>query len=94
MKLQLTRDRNGNFESFVFDEKKQKIPIDENNIEDILCKGKTFKTIIECVKVWYYDGKVGTIWKIVQLKLSEKTFDEKLEKEDGMNVYNQLMIDD
>lgn len=95
MKLQLTRDRNGNFEGFVFDEKKQKIPIDENNIEDVLCKGKTFKTIIECVKVWYYDGKVGTIWKIVQLKLSEKTFDEK---EDGMNnainVYNQLMIDD
>jgi hypothetical protein len=95
MRLQVSRDRNGNFESFIFDENKQKVPIDENNIESILCKGKTFKTIIECVKVWYYNGKVGSIWKIVQLKFSERTVsNEPEENNTGGNVYNSLMIDD
>lgn len=98
MRLQLTRDRNGNFESFIFDENKKKIPLDENNIETILCKGKTFKTIIECVKVWYYNGKVGSIWRVVQLKFSEKVTHvepDELNTEQKMNpVYTQLMIDD
>lgn len=96
IKLQLSRDKNGNFESFIFNENKQKVKIDENNIDTILSKGKTFKTIIECVKVWYYNGKVGSIWKIVQLKFSERTFnkqDSEEEKEGSpKNVYNQLMI--
>jgi len=99
MRLQLSRDKNGNFESFIFDETKQKIKITENNIDTILSKGKCFKTIIECVKVWYYNGKVGSIWKIVQLKLSERSLPKKedSEKEDEgspKNVYNQLMIMD
>lgn len=91
MKLQLTRDKNGNFESYIFNQDKTKVVINENNIEDVLSKGKSFKAIIECVKVWYYNGKVGTIWKIVQLKFSEKTVETNDEKE---NVYNSLMIDD
>lgn len=94
MRLQISRDRNGNFESFVFDENKQKVKIDENNIESILCKGKTFKTIIECVKVWYYNGKVGSIWKVVQLKFSERTVSNDPVENSTENVYNTLMIDD
>lgn len=95
MRLQFSRDRNGNFESFIFDENKQKIAINENNIETVLCKGKTFKTIIECVKVWYYNGKVGSIWRIVQLKFSEKIISNEAEQQEtGTNIYNQLMIDD
>jgi hypothetical protein len=96
MNLQVSRDKNGNFESFIFNENKQKVKIDENNISEILSKGKTFKTILECVKVWYYNGKVGSIWKIVQLKFSERTFtkqdSEKEEEGSSKNVYNQLMI--
>lgn len=95
MRLQLSRDKNGNFESFIFDENKQKIKITENNIDEILSKGKCFKTIIECVKIWYYNGKVGSIWKIVQLKLAERTITKQdSEKEEGSfkNIYNQIMI--
>lgn len=96
MRLQLTRDKNGNFESFIFDENKNKILIKEDNIETVLAKGKVFKTIIECVKVWYYNGKVGSIWKIVQLKFSERVVnsDKQSDNNGGENVYNQLMIDD
>jgi hypothetical protein len=108
MKLQFTRDKQGNFESFIFDEQKEKIPINENNIDNIITKGKIFKTMIECVKVWYYNGKVGSIWKIVQLKFCEKErvkmIDENCEEEENenliqennnvKNIYNQLMIID
>jgi hypothetical protein len=101
MKLQFTRDKQGNFESFIFDEQKEKIPINENNIDNIIAKGKIFKTIIECVKVWYYNGKVGTIWKVVQLKFCEreriKMIDENeslMDENNIKNIYNQLMIID
>jgi hypothetical protein len=95
MKLQIVRDKNGNFESFIFNENKEKIKIDEENIEQILVKRKIFKCIIECAKVWYYNGKVGTIWNIYQLKFSNKTLSEEEreeEKSNVPNVYNNIMI--
>jgi hypothetical protein len=91
MKLQLSRDKNGNFDSFIFDENKQKIRLDENNIETVLSKSKIFKCIIECSKLWYYNGKVGSIWNIVQLKFSEKTANTLSSNGNG-NVYTQLAI--
>ena len=105
MKIQLSRDKNGNFESFVFNEHKEKVPVNEDNITELLCKGKMFKTIIECVKVWYYNGKVGSIWKVVQLKFCEREqpkIDDGSEEDNTSKysstivnkVYTQLMIDD
>lgn len=105
IKFNLPRDKNGNFESFIFDINKDKISINENNIEEILSKGKVFRSIIECVKIWYYNGKVGSIWKIVQLKFSEKEPDNSIKSNaintdfntnnnDKANIYTQLMIDD
>lgn len=102
IKFNLPRDKNGNFESFIFDINKEKIPISENNIEEILSKGKVFRAIIECVKVWVYNGKVGSIWKVVQLKFSEKEPDNNVKSNvvntdnnnEKPNVYTQLMIND
>lgn len=91
MKLQFTRDKNGNFDSFIFNEKKEKLRIDENNINDILTKGKIFKCIIECSKVWFYNDKIGTIWNIVQLKLSENQTNQPRVTQD---TYTNLMIED
>lgn len=99
MKMQLVRDKNGNFESFIFNENKEKIKIDEKNIEEVLAKRKIFKCIIECAKIWYYNGKVGSIWNINQLKFSNKLLDQNKDlSEEGSanvsNVYNNLMISD
>ena len=69
MRLQLPRDKNGNFTFFAFDENKGKIKITESNIENVLSKGLVFRGIIECQKVWLYNGKIGTIWNLVQMKL-------------------------
>ena len=90
MKLQFVRDRNGNFVSFIFDENKEKIKIDETNIDTVLGKGKIFKCIIECSKVWCYNGKIGSVWNILQLRFAknnEKTISQS-------NNYSTLMIQD
>lgn len=93
MRLQLPRDKNGNFESFIFDENKNKVKIDDDNIKVILCKGASFKCIVECAKLWVYDGKIGSIWNIKQLKFTEKY---KPIKEEGAvnNIYDSIMIED
>jgi len=88
MKLQFVRDKNGNFESFIFDDKKNKVSISESNLTSVISKGKNFKCIIECSKVWFYNGKVGTIWNIVQLKLSEK----QIANNNTPSSYDNLMI--
>lgn len=91
MKLQFVRDKNGNFISFVFDENKEKVKIDESNIETILSKGKVFKCIIECSKIWCYNGKVGSVWNILQLRFAKNN--EKTNTQNGNN-YSSLMIQD
>jgi hypothetical protein len=72
IKLQLPRDKLGNFESFIFDSSKNKIKLTDDNIAEILAKRKYFKCIIECSKVWHYNGRIGSIWNIVQLRFSDK----------------------
>lgn len=93
VKLQLPRDKHGNFETCMFDESKEKIKVSEQNVSELLCKGKSFKCIIECSKVWYYNEKFGSIWNINQLKFSEnKQKVAALEVTD--NVYtNNMMLD-
>jgi hypothetical protein len=91
MKLNLPRDSKGNFECVIFDENKNKVPIDENNLEEVLCKGKIFKCILECGKVWYYNGRFGTAWNIKQLKFMENAPVET-EKEDRSQVYQNIML--
>lgn len=99
LRLQVNRDRNGNFETFVFDENKNKLKIGEDNIEETLTRGKVFKCIVECAKLWIYNGKAGSIWNIHQLKFSEINRQQKDNgeaQENGTSVktmYNTLMID-
>jgi hypothetical protein len=97
MKISLPRDKNGNFDFVIFDENKQKVPINDSNVETVLAKGRIFKSIIECSKVWTYKGKIGTTWNIIQMRFVPKN--EVGEPEEtttsSKNIYNQnLMLDD
>jgi hypothetical protein len=93
MKLQLPRDKNGNFDCFVFNHDKTKIKIDETNIEEVLVKGKIFKCIIECSKLWYFKEKVGSLWNIVQLKFADIK-STNVPQNDTQNLYNSCMIEE
>jgi hypothetical protein len=98
MKLNFVRDKNGNFTSFVFDEDKKKILINEDNITEILTRGRRFRCIIECAKIWLFNDKIGTIWNINQLKLSSKSDDiditsDDLEQTSDKVDYSKNLID-
>lgn len=68
LKINLPRDRFGNFDFVVFDQDSNKIMVTEDNIENIFCKKRTFKCIFENAKLWEYNGKIGTIWNMIQAK--------------------------
>jgi hypothetical protein len=100
MKQQFPRDKNGNFTSFFFDENKQKVLVDEAVITDMLSPRKVFKCIIECAKIWCFNGKIGSIWNTVQLKLTEnKGQQANVQSQSSVydtqaSVYNALAIED
>jgi hypothetical protein len=96
MKISLPRDSKGNFESVIFDENKNKILLEESSIENVLCKGKIFKAIIECGKIWYYNGRFGTTWNLKQLKFMESpTIEHESQISDNNNeIYQTMMICD
>ena len=99
MKITLPRDRNGNFDFVVFNENKEKMPLDDNNIEQTLSKGKIFKGIVEFSKVWFFKGKFGVMMNLVQMKFIERetaTEDPtEVENTSSKNIYNNnLMLDD
>lgn len=93
VKLMFSRDKHGNFESFVFDNAKKKIAVSEDNLCETIPRAQRFKCIIECSKVWYFNGKVGSMWNIVQLKLGAKV-EKSPPKSGDMTVdYTKLLID-
>jgi hypothetical protein len=82
LKLNFPRDTNGNFITQFFDENSNKIFVDETNIDTILTKKTSFKTIIGCSKVYVYQNKAGCSWDILQLKLNP------VKKANNTNNYN------
>jgi hypothetical protein len=97
MKITLPRDSKGNFDYVVFNEDKEKVQItDDDKLLEVLCKGKIFKGIIECGKIWYFKGRFGTTWNLKQLKFVENTIIDK----PSVNVSNApdaqvyMMLDD
>jgi hypothetical protein len=97
MKITLPRDTKGNFDYVIFNENKEKVAITDNNIEEVLCKGKIFKGIIECAKIWYFKGRFGTTWNLKQLKFVENNIvdrpqNSKSESTSATQVY--MMLDD
>ena len=65
LKIQL-KQRDGKFETAVYDEKKR--PMTDIPLEDILVKGATISSLIQCTGVWFAGSKFGLSWKAVQIK--------------------------
>jgi len=65
LKVQL-KQREGKFETAVYDDKKR--PLTDIPLEDILVKGATISSLIQCTGVWFAGSKFGLSWKAIQIK--------------------------
>jgi hypothetical protein len=65
LKIQL-KQRDGKFETAIYDDKKR--PLTDIPLEDILVKGATISSLIQCTGVWFAGSKFGLSWKAVQIK--------------------------
>lgn len=100
MKLNVERDKHGNFLTFFFDKNKEKINVDETSILQVLKKRSMFKCIITCSRVWVYNGRIGTAWSISQVKLADNenngkndnSQEEKVSTQ-AKTMYDNIMIE-
>ena len=65
LKIQL-KQRDGKFETAIYDDKKR--PLTDIPLEDVLVKGATISSLIQCTGVWFAGSKFGLSWKAVQIK--------------------------
>jgi hypothetical protein len=65
IKVQL-RKKNDAFETEVYDDKKRLIK--DVPLEDIIVKGATLTTLMQCTGVWFAGGKYGLSWKAIQIR--------------------------
>ena len=68
----------------------------KSTVNQITRSSKIFKTIIECNKIWYYNGRFGTTWNIKQLKfVNNIPIDENTTENNtntNNNIYQNIMI--
>lgn len=93
MTLKLPRDYKGNILSVFFDENGKKIQLNDNNVEDLLVRGKRYKVIIEC-KVWIYNGKTGLTWNIIQVRQITLTKESIENVKNDTIIQQNIMLDD
>lgn len=93
IKINLPRDNKGNFDFVIFNENKEKVNINENNITDVLCKGKIFKSIIECNKIWVYNGRFGTTWYLKQLRFINDIKQQDTPQTQQIEKNNYILLD-
>jgi len=65
IKVQL-RKKNDAFETEVYDDKKRLIK--DVPLDDIIVKGATLTTLMQCTGVWFAGGKYGLSWKAIQIR--------------------------
>lgn len=65
-RLKLPRDSNGNFNVIIFDQDKNKIKLTEDNIDQVFCKKRVFKCIMQCEKITDWNNKASIQWIITQ----------------------------
>lgn len=91
MKFNIPRDSNGNLITVIFDSNKEKIVLDDSNIENVLPRSIVFKGIIRCNKIWYSKScKFGIDWNLDQMILNKK---EVQHSQPPNKEFEQLMID-
>jgi hypothetical protein len=69
--VKLPQDQNGEFKFSLYNDKKEKVEVNEGNVVELFSKGVLIKPILECVGVWFKDNTYGISWKLFQAKKVE-----------------------
>lgn len=95
-RLKLPRDSNGNFNFVIFDKEKNKIKVTEDNIEEVFCKKRLFKCIMQCEKITDWNDKASIQWIITQARYTEQQSKQQSNTESNIQVdsaYNTCLIE-
>ena len=91
IKLNVLRDKEGNFNSYVFRynsaKKHDKVLIKDENIHEVIKAKTIFIPIVNCSKIYYYKERYGSIWNLIQMLIIEKQVETAPKPES--NVYTQ-----
>lgn len=88
------------FDFPVFDDKRNEIKVNPENIEEIMSKGFIGKFIIECTSIWFAGGKYGCGWKVRQAKIKQQpkmdyyAFDDEKKEEDTIHEDKQETLEE
>jgi hypothetical protein len=73
LKVKINQDKENNFKLKVFNDNQDEMDLDQETINDLFCKKKQLKGIIECSGVWVSERDSGFVygisWKVNQVKI-------------------------
>lgn len=97
LRLNLKRKSDGKFLSNVFSPEREIITFNDVDVKNLFTK-KYIKTIIECEKIYLYNGKCGSVWCLDQGRFQQENTDiqlsEENENDEGNNNITECLIDD
>lgn len=80
------RTKTGSFASFIFDNDKEQIAINDDSLSNVLTR-KYIKAVVECEKIYIYNEKVGSIWDLDQCKIIHQE-----ENEPETNIHDDKIV--
>ena len=72
-KVKIMKDKSDKYTAEVYDDKSEQVSLDDNDVSEVLPKGCSVKTCVECLGVWFMNGKFGVSWRLVQAKVYPKS---------------------
>lgn len=70
IKIKLRNSTSGYSTTFFNKEKEQ---IEYSNIDEVFTKGSFVRGLLQCVGLWFADGKFGLSWKLIQLLVESRS---------------------
>lgn len=78
MRIKIKKDKNEKYTANIFNDKKEKVELRDDNIKEVISKGMVMKSIIECLGIWVNGSGFGLSWRLEQGRLKEGS--KKLEE--------------
>lgn len=72
-RVKMMKDKSDKYTTEVYNDKAEEIDLDENDEKEVISKGCSMKSCVECLGVWFMNGKFGVSWRLVKAKVYPKS---------------------